>query len=95
MVAPSRKPIKKTRVRISKSGQITLPAGTRKRLGVDVGDQVEVNEYADGEVSVLAVKTVKADDIAGMFGPRPSDLDIDDVIRESTRAGMQRRLNRD
>lgn len=43
--------------------------------------------YKNGEVP-------KADEIAGMFGPRPTDPDIDEVIRDSSHAGIERRTNR-
>ena len=99
MVAPSKtgrssKPVKKTRVRISKSGQVTLPAQIRKKLGVESGEQVDFVEENDGTISVKPVRILSADDIAGKFGPRSGDTDLDEIVRESTRAGVERRLNR-
>ncbi len=38
----------RTLVRIQEKGQITLPAGMRKRLGLKKGDVVSVVETADG-----------------------------------------------
>lgn len=50
--------------------------------------------YRDGEVPAFSGKAPKADEIAGMFGPRPTDTDIDEVIRDSSHAGIERRTNR-
>jgi hypothetical protein len=37
---------------------------------------------------------VKPAELAGKFGPRPADIDVDDLIRESVHEGMERRQNR-
>lgn len=94
MVAIRPQIARKTRVRISKSGQVTLPADIRRSLGVDVGDQVDIIMEQDGRVSVEPVTTLTAAEMAGMFGPRPEGIEIEDLIREATHEGMDRRIKR-
>lgn len=95
MVAPSKTSIpKKTRVRISKSGQVTLPASIRKQLGVGIGEHVDFVQGKDGTVNVRAVKLLSVDDLAGKVGqPLPSGTDLNELIRESTHEGMDRRFD--
>lgn len=86
---------KRTRVRISKSGQVTLPAKIRKQLGVDIGEQVDFVQEKDGTVNILPVKLLSANDLAGILGqPLPPGTDLDELIRESTHEGMDRRSDR-
>ena len=94
MVAPSKNIAKTTRVRISKSGQITLPASARQQLGVGVGEQVDIVQKTDGTVSVKPVRYYSADELAGSFGARPADIDVDDLIREGVRDGIERKVKR-
>lgn len=94
MVAPQPNALRTTRVRISKSGQITLPAKVRKQLGVEPGEQVDIVEDADGTVSVRPVRHFSADELAGSFGPRPADMDVDDMVGEGVREGIDRKVNR-
>jgi AbrB family looped-hinge helix DNA binding protein len=49
-------------VRVQEKGQVTLPAGIRKRLGLKKGDLVAVEETSDGVLitpqAVLALKAL-------------------------------------
>lgn len=84
----------RTRVRISKSGQITLPAKIRQDLGVDTGDQVEIVRRKDGTYNAQAVHCATAAELAGLFGTQPDDQDVETHIWESVREGVERRMNR-
>lgn len=94
MVAPTQKRPQTIRVRISKSGQITLPAKIREELGVELGDQVDIVREKDGRVSVKPVRHFTAAELAGSLGPRPDDVDVDELIREGVREGVERRMAR-
>jgi AbrB family looped-hinge helix DNA binding protein len=94
MVTTPNRSSNKNRVRISKSGQVTLPAHIRIKLGVELGQQVEFVEVQDGRFVVQPVRRVKPSELAGKFGPRPADIDVDDLIRESVHEGIERRQNR-
>lgn len=61
------------RVKVSSSGQVTLPAEIRRVLGVEPGDTVVFRSDKDGNVIVR--KPMTADDLAGIAGPRPDNLD--------------------
>ena len=88
MVAPPKPTRKRTRVRISKSGQVTLPAQIRARLGVERGEYIEFVEGKDGSVTVRPSKLLTLDEIMGMAGPRPENLD--ELLREARRFGSVR-----
>jgi len=47
-------------VRVKRHYQITLPAGLRKRLNIDIGDYVEV-ENKEGDIVMRPVKVVHPD----------------------------------
>jgi AbrB family looped-hinge helix DNA binding protein len=47
-------------VRIKRHYQITLPAGLRKKLNIDIGDYVEV-ENKNGDIVMRPVKVVHPD----------------------------------
>lgn len=83
-----------TRVRISKSGQITLPVKVREQLGVGIGEQVDIVQEQDGTVQVKPVRHYTAEELAGIFGPRPEGIDLDDLINESVHEGIERRISR-
>lgn len=94
MVAPSKSKRTSTRVRISKSGQITLPVKVREQLGVEIGEQVDIVRETDGTVVIEPVRHYTAAELAGTFGPRSTELDVDDLIRESVHEGIERRVAR-
>lgn len=95
MVAPTRKPINATRVRISKSGQITLPAKIRKQLGVSVGEQVDIVEEHDGTFSVRPVHILSVEDIAGKFGRAIQPQDLRNALQEARESGAVRQRYKD
>jgi antitoxin PrlF len=52
---------------VSSKGQVVLPAGIRKRLGLMAGTQMEIIEEADG-VRLVVARPVKAVDISACAG---------------------------
>lgn len=82
---------RKTRVRISKSGQITLPAATRRVLGVEPGDQIDVVETRDGTVNLQVVKPLLVDEFAGILGPPPGGKTLMEYIDQIDREPKVRR----
>lgn len=73
---------------VSDRGQITLPAGLRKRLGIEPGGVVILEERG-GEVvlkpaAVVALETYSDRDIARW--------DAEDVLADAERARIKRRL---
>ena len=90
MVATSKPPRNKTRVRISKSGQITLPARIRKQLGVNVGEQVDIVEEHDGTFSVQPVHILSVEEIAGKFGRAIKPEELRDALHEARESGAVR-----
>lgn len=79
--------------RISKSGQVTIPTAIRRELEVDLGDVVQFRRNEEGDI-VIRRALLRPDEIEGRFGPRPADMDIDDVINEAVAEGIKRRQNR-
>ena len=68
--------------KITKGGQITLPAEARVALGVEPGDRVYVRIEKNGEVKVLKPKYTLEEVLGSLPPPRP-DFDIDEAIREA------------
>ncbi len=52
-------------VRIQEKGQVTLPAGARRRLGIKKGDVVAVTETAEG-LLIVPQAVIAANDIENM-----------------------------
>lgn len=94
MVSTKNRLTKKTLVRISKSGQVTLPVRVRNKLGVALGDQVEFVEKTDGTVIVRPTRKLTLDEMAGKFGKRPEGMAVDELIQEAAHEGMERRASR-
>jgi AbrB family looped-hinge helix DNA binding protein len=72
-------------VTVTGSGQITLPAEYRQRLGIKTGDRVVVSESASGEI-VVKPRLMTAAEMAGMFPLLPgvvADEDFGNLIREA------------
>lgn len=90
MAVTSRPTVKKTRVRISKSGQITLPAKIRRQLGVEVGDQIEIVQTSDGDVRIHAIKPLSIDEFAGSLGPPPDGQTLTDYLHQVDQQPMVR-----
>ena len=70
--------------KLTSKGQITLPAGIRDRLGVDVGDKVVFTETSDGAYRLHARRNSMAD-LKGIIrtGPKISSDDIANWIDEA------------
>lgn len=92
MVAQSRSRRTSTRVRISKSGQMTLPTGVRKSLGIDTGDYVDIVEDASGKVHLERANPLTIEELAGRFGPPPDGKTVSEYIEEMDRTPMVRRV---
>jgi len=90
VVAPSKSKRNSTRVRISKSGQITLPASSRKRLGVELGDYVNVLEGEDGSVSILSDPLLSLDEIMGMAVKWPDGESRKEAFADARKNAMVR-----
>jgi len=52
---------------VSSKGQIVLPAGLRRRLGMGAGARIEVLEESDG-LKLRVVRPVATADLTGMAG---------------------------
>lgn len=92
MVASPDQVINVTRVRISKSGQVTLPVSVRKVLGVDIGDRVEFVYRADGTISVHNGQPIPIEEFAGSLGPPPDSQTLAEYLGEVDRQSMVRSL---
>jgi AbrB family looped-hinge helix DNA binding protein len=67
-------------VRVQEKGRITLPAATRKRLGLNKGDLVAVKETSEGVL--IVPQGVIAADALDQIGAvlREQSLSLDDLI---------------
>jgi len=79
--------------RISKSGQVTIPAEIREKLGVKPGDVVLWRVDDDGKIEVERVK-YKFEDLIGIFGPLPEGMTMDELITEAMAEATERRYHR-
>lgn len=95
MITTSKPHVKKTRVRISKSGQITLPVKIRRQLGVEVGDQIEFVQMKDGAVHIRSIEPLLISEFAGSLGPPPGDQTLTEYLRQSDRQPMVRSIYED
>lgn len=86
---------RRNRVRISKSGQVTLPARIRKQLGVGIGEQVDFVEERDGSISVKPVHILSVEEIAGKFGRPVNPEELREALREARQFGAVRQRYRD
>lgn len=82
MVAPSReRPLVEVgRAKLSKSGQITIPANVRRELNLSVGDTVVYRREKDGQISIR--KPRGATELAGIARKLPDGINVTDVIEE-------------
>lgn len=92
MVAEARHSTKKTRVRISKSGQVTLPSEIRKSLGVEVGEYVTIREDANGRVTIEPFAPLTIEEFAGSVGAPPDGKTLTDYLGEVDRTPMVRSI---
>lgn len=80
----------KSLVRISKSGQVTLPSHIRTKLGVEIGDQVEFFEQKDGTIGVKPARILSVKEIAGKFGRPVNPNDLQNALDEARHGSMIR-----
>jgi AbrB family looped-hinge helix DNA binding protein len=78
---------------VSSKGQIVLPAGTRRRLGLAAGAQLEATEVPGG-IHLRVVRSVKKSDVEGLAGMvklqasgKPRRLEDFDASRVLAKAG--------
>lgn len=90
MVAPPQKLTHTTRVRISKSGQITLPVKIREQLGVTLGEQVDIILDKDGVIQIKPVRMLTAKEIAGQFGRPVTPSELQEALLEARQGGTVR-----
>lgn len=90
MVAPIKSKRIPTRVRISKSGQVTLPKKIRNKLGVTTGEFVEFSEDADGVIFVRPSKVMTVEEIAAMAKPLPAGQNLEAILRDARKHGSVR-----
>lgn len=95
MVAPPRPTPKQTRVRISKSGQITLPARIRAKLGVDLGDFVTFSEESDGAFKIHPARQLSLEEIMAESVKWPQGESREQEFSEARRYGMVRERYRE
>jgi AbrB family looped-hinge helix DNA binding protein len=79
-------------VRVTGSGQITIPAEMRRKHHIETGDRVMISENAEGRLEVRPISR-SAREIAGKFRLKPgvmADNDFGNVIREATEEYVDR-----
>jgi AbrB family looped-hinge helix DNA binding protein len=70
------------RTRITRGGQITLPAQVRRALGVGLGDDVDIRLEKDGQVRVIKPKYTLAN-VKGSVKPATRTEDFEQMIRDA------------
>lgn len=90
MVVNPAKPILRIDVRVSKSGQITLPAEIRRDLGVESGDVVTITRDARGEVRIKQSQGLTLNEIMEMAKPLPEGEDLEEILSDARRFGAVR-----
>lgn len=94
MVAPPKPTRRSTRVRISKSGQVTLPAKIRKVLGVELGDYVTFFEDPEGDITIQAERRLSLEEIMAEAVKWPEGESREQAYADARRHGMVRRRYR-
>jgi AbrB family looped-hinge helix DNA binding protein len=71
-----------TRVKVAEGGRIVIPAEYRKRLGVQVGDNV-ILQLDDGEIRLFTVREAirRAQEMVRRYVPEGVSL-VDELIAE-------------
>lgn len=71
---------------LSRKGQVTIPAGIRKALGLDAGDRVVFDLLDDGRVIVKAEKRRRGlENLIGVLKPRRHAEDDWNTMRNKAR----------
>ena len=79
-------------VRVTGSGQITIPAGLRRKHGISIGDRVAVTEDERGQI-VIGKRLRRASELSGIFSLLPgvkADPDFGNIIREAMEENAER-----
>lgn len=79
-------------VKVTGSGQITLPAALRRKHNISTGDQVVVTENELGQLVVKPIEQ-QLEDLVGIFPLLPgveTTGDFDDLIDEAFEEGYAR-----
>lgn len=79
--------------RISKSGQVTIPAEIRDKLGLKPGDTVIWSSDETGKAMVRPVK-YSFDELRGILGPLPAGVDINEAINDAAHEAIESRYRR-
>ncbi|HAK87637.1 MAG: hypothetical protein A2X55_08940 [Nitrospirae bacterium GWB2_47_37] len=74
-------------VKVLPKGQITLPKNVRKKLGIDVGDALVLEDVKGG---IMLKKGKTLFDYIG-FLPKP-DMPIEDMIEKATEEAIRDRV---
>ena len=72
--------------RISKSGQVTIPAEIREKLGVNPGDTVVWGTGKHGEATVTPIRHT-FEDLCGIVPALDTDKDLLTIIDETLEEG--------
>jgi AbrB family looped-hinge helix DNA binding protein len=92
-MAISKKSERIGQARISKSGQVTIPASIRHELDVNTGEIVQFRRNAEGDILIQRAQ-VRPEELRGKFGPLPANMDVDDVINEAVAEAIERQNSR-
>ena len=66
--------------KLSKSGQVSVPADVRKELGAEPGDRLLFSRNKNGEFNISKQLTV--DEVAGILGPADPE-DVEQALQEA------------
>jgi AbrB family looped-hinge helix DNA binding protein len=82
-------------VKVTGSGQITIPAAMRRHLNIETGDRVMIQENASGGLEVKPL-SITLEDLVGWLPPldREVDDDFGNVIRESQEEWAAEKMKR-
>ena len=73
-------------VSISEKGQVTLPAGARRKLGIRPRSRVDIDVRGD-EIVIRPVKSIR--DVRGIFSECAQGKSVDwEEVRRSTQAAV-------
>ncbi len=75
---------------LTSKGQITIPVGIRRQLGLDAGDRVEFVLVAPGRYEFLAA-TRSVNELRGLFGKSAKKVSIDSMNKAIARRGASAR----
>lgn len=67
LLGKTKYPMRMATITVSSKGQIVLPAGVRRRLGMGAGSKIEILEEEDG-LRLKVVRTVNRTDLTELAG---------------------------